>query len=254
VTHRFADHFSGGAAAYAEFRPRYPDALFDWLASAARGRSLAWDCATGNGQAAVGLARHFDAVVATDASAGQVAQGEARPNVEYRVAPAEASGLADASADLVTVAQALHWLPLEPFYAEVRRVLRPGGLLAVWGYSLPTVSPSVDVLTRTLHRDIVGPYWPAGREHVEAGYRTLAFPYLEEKVPPFSLELALDRRGFEGYLRTWSAVRRFVEAQQMDPLAELLPTLLADWPADEVRIVRWPLFIRAGFQPLNREP
>lgn len=249
MSHRFADHFSRGASAYAEFRPRYPDALFEWLASVAHGHSLAWDCATGNGQAATGLARHFTRVVATDASAAQIAAADPHPpNVEYRVAPAESSGLADASVDLVTVAQALHWLPLEAFYAEALRVLRPGGMLAIWGYSLPTVSAEVDPLVRRLHRDIVGPYWPAGREHVDAGYRTLPFPLPEVRGPELSLEQPFDRRAFEGYLRTWSAVRRFVDAQQMDPLASLLPQLYAQWPAEEVRTVRWPLFVRAGFQ------
>jgi SAM-dependent methyltransferase len=247
MSHRFSDHFSRGAAAYAEFRPRYPDALFDWLAASAPGRDLAWDCATGNGQAAVGLARHFARVVATDASAAQVAEGERRPNVEYAVAAAEASGLVDGAVDLVTVAQALHWLPLDAFYAEVVRVLRPGGMLAVWGYSLPAVSAAVDPLVRRLHGEIVGPYWPPGRGHVDAGYRTLPFPFPEVEVPVFALEQALDRRGFEGYLRTWSAVRRFVDAQQMDPLAPVLPGIQADWPAGEVRSVRWPLFVRAGY-------
>ena len=170
MTMRFADHFSAGASDYAAFRPRYPDALFEWLAATSPGRALAWDCATGNGQAATGLSRHFDRVVATDASDAQVREAEARPNVVYRQALADESGLEDAAADLVTVAQALHWLPLEAFYAEVRRVLRPGGLLVAWGYALPSVAPDVDPLVRTLHGEVVGPYWPPGREH---GGRTL---------------------------------------------------------------------------------
>jgi SAM-dependent methyltransferase len=246
MSHRFADHFSRGAAAYAEFRPRYPGALFEWLAATVPRHALAWDCATGNGQAAVGLAAHFARVVATDASAAQVAAAEPHPRVEYAVAPAEASGLPDRSVDLVTVAQALHWLPLEAFYAEVSRVLRPGGLLAAWVYTLPVVSAPVDALVRRLHGEIVGPYWPAGREHVDAGYRSLPFPFPEVAVPQCSLEQRMERTAFEGYLRTWSAVRRFVDAQGMDPLSAVLPGIRADWPDSEVRTVRWPLFVRAG--------
>jgi SAM-dependent methyltransferase len=246
MTSRFADYFSRGAADYAAFRPRYPDALFAWLASASGGRALAWDCATGNGQAATGLAPHFDRVVATDASGEQIAEAEPRPNVEYRQTVAEVSGLPDKTVDLVTVAQALHWLPLDAFYTEVRRVLRPGGMLAVWGYSLPSVSAAVDPLVRALHGEIVAPYWPPGREMVDTEYRTVPFPFPEVPVPVFALEQPLRLDQFVGYLRTWSAVRRFVNAQRMDPLGSLLPRLEADWPPDEIRLVRWPIFVRAG--------
>jgi SAM-dependent methyltransferase len=246
VTTRFADHFSRGSSDYAAFRPRYPAALFEWLASSCGGRALAWDCATGNGQAAIGLAVHFDRVVATDASDAQIAAAEVRPNIDYRRASADASGLGDDAVDLVTVAQALHWLPLEPFYREVRRVLRPGGMIAVWGYALPFVSATIDPLVRALHGEIVAPYWPPGREMVDAEYRGVAFPFAEVTVPAFELERGLRFEQFVGYLRTWSAVRRFVAAQRMDPLASLLPKMAADWPADEIRLVRWPLFVRAG--------
>lgn len=246
MTHRFADHFSRGSSEYAAFRPRYPEALFSWLAATSPGRALAWDCATGSGQAATGLAAHFARVVATDASEAQIRQAIPARGIEYRVAPADASGLAPATVDLVTVAQALHWLPLDIFYAEATRVLRPSGLLVAWGYALPIVSQDVDRAIRTLHGEIVGPYWPAGREAVEAGYRTLPFPYPELTVPAFAVEQAMTRDAFVGYLRTWSAVRRFVDAQRMDPLAMVLPAIDADWPAEGSRTVRWPLFFRAG--------
>jgi len=100
----FQDHFSGVAHLYADFRPSYPEALFDTLAALVPRRALAWDCAAGNGQATVELARHFERVVATDASHEQIASARRLPNVEYRVALAEASGLADASVELITVA------------------------------------------------------------------------------------------------------------------------------------------------------
>src|SRR5690606_31583471 len=128
----FHDHFSGHAAGYAQARPTYPEALFDWLAAQCAQRELAWDAGCGNGQAAIALARHFARVIATEPSAEQVAQAPAHPRVEYRVEPAESPSLADASADLVTVAQAMHWFDLDRFHVGVRRVLRPGGLVAVW--------------------------------------------------------------------------------------------------------------------------
>jgi SAM-dependent methyltransferase len=249
MTDRFADHFSTGSGEYATFRPRYPEALFAWLASRAPRLDLAWDCATGTGQAATGLAAHFSRVIATDASGAQLAEAERDPRVEYRRALADASGLENESASLVTVAQALHWLPLDRFWVEARRVLVPGGLLAAWGYALPRVSASVDPLVVRLHGEIAGPYWPAGREIVDTGYRSIVFPFPEIDAPAFIMEQRLTRDRFVGYLRTWSAVRRYAQACGRDPVAEVLPALEAAWPADESRLVLWPLFVRAGFKP-----
>ena len=153
----FVDHFSVVSTVYARFRPRYPEALF-WLAQVAPGRELALDCATGNGQAAVGLAGHFARVIATDASAAQIEAAAATPRVEYRVAPAEASGLPDASCDLVCAAQALHWLDRPAFFAEARRVLVPGGVVAFWGYlRLRTGDAELDAELDRFHDVVVGP-------------------------------------------------------------------------------------------------
>ena len=173
----FKDHFSAHASAYARYRPRYPEALFAYLASLCPAHDLAWDCATGNGQAARSLTEHFARVVATDASADQLAHAAPHEQITYHVAPAAQSPLASHSADLVTVAQALHWLDLDAFYAEVRRVLKPGGVLAVWTYGLLRINPAVDAVIQRLYTDIVGAYWPPERRHVEDGYRALAFPF-----------------------------------------------------------------------------
>ena len=245
----FKDHFSQGAAEYSAFRPSYPDALFEWLAAHTAGHDLAWDCATGNGQAARGLARYYTQVIGTDASAAQLEHALVHPRIRYRVAPAEHSGLDDATVHLVTVAQALHWLPLGPFFAEVHRVLAPGGLVAVWGYSLPSVScASLDQELQRFYDVIVGPYWPPERKIVEDRYRGVQFPFTEIPVPPFALEQPLTRHGLEGYLRTWSATQRYrVARPDDDPLSHIAPVLRAEWPdPGEVRIVHWPLFVRAG--------
>ena len=244
----FHDHFSEGAAQYATFRPTYPPALFEWLASHTARHDLAWDCATGNGQAARGLAAHYTRVIGTDASARQLAQAIAHPRIGYRTASAEDSGLPDASVDVVTVAQALHWLPMPLFFAEVTRVLAPGGLMAVWGYSLPSVaSASLDRELRRFHDEIVGPFWLPERKMVNSHYREVSFPFAEILVPPFALEQPLTRRGLEGYLGTWSATHRYRAARSDDPVDQIRKVLTTEWPhADEVRTVRWPMFVRAG--------
>lgn len=242
------DHFSSVAAGYARYRPGYPAALYEWLASLPAGRSLAWDCATGSGQAAVGLAVHFERVVATDMSASQVAEATAHPRVEYRVAPADASGLPDGAADLITVAQALHWLDLPAFYAEVRRVLAPGGAVAAWCYNLLDVDPRVNAVIGRYYSQVVGAYWPPERRLLEAGYRTVPFPFRE--LEPTRFEMTADWRldHLLGYLATWSATERYRRVRGEDPVAEVAADLRAAWgDPDEVRPVRWPLHLRVGY-------
>ena len=165
----FQDHFSTQADAYARYRPTYPDALYAWLASRVPARALAWDCGTGSGQAAVALAAHFTQVIASDPSREQIAHATAHARVRYFVASAEQPPAEAMGADLVTVAQALHWFDLERFYPALERVLSPGGLFAVWGYGLMRITPQVDAVVTHYYTDVVGPYWPPDRCHIESG-------------------------------------------------------------------------------------
>lgn len=240
----FKDHFSRQASEYAKFRPRYPEELFRWLGSVASARKSAWDCATGNGQAAVELAKVFDRVIATDASEEQLARAEANARVEYRVASAEQSRLDPQSVDLVTVAQALHWFDLNRFYAEVRRVLKPGGVFAAWAYKLATVEPAIDVVVNRYYSDVVGKYWPAERVLVEK-FEELPFAFEEIGVPQFEMVAEWTVERLLGYLRTWSATQRFRAAEKRDPLEEIEGELRAAW-GEDVRQVIWPLTVKAG--------
>lgn len=241
----FKDHFSSQSDAYERYRPGYAPALHEWLAAVAPGRALAIDVATGNGQAALGLADHFDAVIATDASAAQLGQARAHPRVEYRCEPAEAISVADGSADLVVSAQAAHWFDWRAFTAEVRRVLRPGGLLAVWSYGYFRATPAIERLIADFSRDVVGPYWPRERRHVEEGYRDLVPPFPEIAAPPFEMSASWDFASALGYLGTWSAVKRYRERCGRDPLA-LVAAPLADAWGPGLRELAWPLVLRAA--------
>jgi SAM-dependent methyltransferase len=240
------DHFSRQAADYRRYRPRYPRALFQWLASISPARAVAWDCGTGNGQAATGLAEDFDRVFATDPSTNQLAEAEPHPRVEYRCAPAEASGLEGAAVDLAVVAQALHWFDLSRFYAEASRVLRPGGLLAVWCYGLMEIEPAVDRVVRHFYEDVVGPYWPPQRRHIETGYRSLPFPFPELVPPRFAMTAEWSLDELAGYVATWSPIKIFQEQRGFDPLPELAGPLAKAWGPAERRTVVWPLHVRAG--------
>lgn len=246
----FHDHFSRQAAAYRQYRPVYPAALYAYLASQAPSNERAWDCATGSGQAALGLAVHFTEVVATDASARQLAHAAPHDRVHYRHAPAEHGPLSDTSVDLVTVAQALHWFDVAAFNAEAARVLKPSGVLAVWTYALMTTTPAVDAIVDRFYREIVGPFWTPERRHVETGYRDLPFPFPELDPPRFDMteRWPLDR--LRGYLRTWSAAQRYQAAASIDPLTLIDDDLRRAWGAPETeRTLRWPLTLRVGRKP-----
>jgi SAM-dependent methyltransferase len=245
----FQDHFSRVSSRYARYRPHYPAALFEWLASHVPRHHLAWDCATGSGQAAAGLAAHFSHVVATDASAEQIDSAAPAAHVEYRVAPAEASGLASGSVDLVTCAQALHWLPRDAFYAEVRRVLRDDGLVAVWGYHIPVVGDeAIDSHIRHFHDVVVGPYWPPARKIVLDRFTTISFPFAEIEPPPFDMRCHWTLDDYAKYLGTQSATDRYREAHGgHDPVPSFVETVAGPWGGlDCTRDVMFPLFLRAG--------
>ena len=242
------DYFSDTSALYATFRPVYPEKLFAYLASLPARRVLALDCGTGNGQAALGLSRLFERVVATDGSAEQLRHAVPAPNVTYRQAAAEKSGLAARSVDLVTAAQALHWFDIGAFFGGARRVLAPGGVLAVWGYGDPVLEEApLQAAVHAFNRGTLEPYWPAERALLLAGYRTIEFPFDEVAVPTFFLEQRWTLGQLTGLMRTWSATSRFAARHGRDPVAEVEATLRRDWgePADS-HVVRWPLYLRVG--------
>ena len=240
--------FTTVAREYANFRPGYPPELFAWLAGAAPSLEAVWDCGCGSGQASVALAAHFQSVFATDVAAEQIAAAKPHPRVRYSVAPAEHSGLAPASVDLVTVAQALHWFDVEAFYAEARRVARPGALITVWNYPRPRfANAELDRVFLDFYTDVVGPYWPPERRHIEANYTTLPFPFRELEHPAFGLELDWPFEQVIGYVSSWSATAQYRKANGSDPVPLLRESLAAAWPGDAATMrVLIPLGLRVA--------
>lgn len=242
-----APDFSPVAREYSRSRPGYPPELFAHLAALVDRRELAWDCATGSGQAAHGLAPWFRRVVATDVSAAQLEHARPEGNVEYRQAAAEASGLDPGSVDLVTVAAALHWLDLPAFYDEVRRVVRPGGVAAAWTYHVARVEPPFD--------EVISPfYWEKARAHfsdrvtlVDRLYADVELPGEPLAAPRFHAEARWTLERLFEFVRTWSGVQALLAAEGEGALAELERNLTACWgdPAVE-RTLRWPLFLRVS--------
>lgn len=243
----FKDHFSGHAATYADARPHYPDALFDWLAAQCPGHAMAWDAGCGNGQASVALATRFEAVFATDPSAAQIGSASVHTRVRYAVEPGEHCSLADASADLVTVAQAYHWFDAPRFCAEAARVGKPGAVVAVWSYAESRVDDAIDRVFDELHNDRLEAYWPPERMHVINRYRDLPFPFAPIEAPAFDMRCRWTLAQYLAYLRSWSASERYRKETGRDAVAQVSRAMAQAWGDPEaVREVSWPLTLKAG--------
>jgi SAM-dependent methyltransferase len=252
---KFKDLFSSNSKEYSSSRPKYPRSLFEFLVGLVQHRNLAWDCATGNGQAAVVLSEYFEQVIASDASKEQIENAQPGNNIRYEVFPAERSSLADSSVDLITIAQALHWFDLDDFYKEAKRVLRKdgndgdGGVIAAWAYGLHSVSPEIDNITHLLYEDILGSYWPKERKIVENKYQDIPFPFGEIDTPIFQIELDWSLSELIGYLYTWSSVQKYIQKNNSDPLKQVYEGLAAAWGEKNTwhkRKVVWPIYMRVG--------
>ena len=241
------DLFSKQADIYAKYRPGYPGELIDYVLKHVDKRDAAWDCATGNGQAAILLAPFFTRVEATDISQKQVNNAIRFPNIHYSVSTADHTDFPNNSFDLVTIAQAYHWFNFEAFEKEVRRVLRPGGIVSIWGYRLVNCEePAVKALIQSFYTDTVGPFWDPERRYVDDHYRYVPFPFLELPGKEFTITKSWTIDDLTGYLNTWSSVQHFLDAKGFNPVDQLIPALRSAWPQKETLLFEFPLFLRIG--------
>jgi ubiquinone/menaquinone biosynthesis C-methylase UbiE len=246
----FKDLFSTQASDYSKFRPHYPEELFVWLASQVSEKKAVWDCGTGNGQAAVQWSRYFERVYATDPSSSQIAKAIASENISYRVGSAEASGLQPASVNLTSVAQAYHWFDHTKFFEEVRRVSKPGAIVAVWSYDLAKITPEVDAAVYELYEDILASYWEPERKSVEQGYKNLPFDFQRIETPSFSMKSSWSFEHLMGYLGTWSALQAYLKKNQRDPRELIFEKARLAWASVDgertERPVSWNLSLHVG--------
>jgi ubiquinone/menaquinone biosynthesis C-methylase UbiE len=241
------DNFSAQAKLYASFRPHYPQAVYDFIFQQVKQFDAALDCATGNGQAAEVLATKFKQVYATDISEEQLAHAPALPNVTYKAEAAEQTSFAAGSFNLVTVAQAIHWFNFEQFCTEVKRLLKPDGIIAVIGYGLIRINAAMDKWVDNYYRNIVGPFWDKERRYIDEEYKTIPFPFNEMPAPQLFIEYTWNKEQFIGYLHTWSAFQHYVKHHNASPLTdELLAALNTAWGDKETLDIRFPLFLRVG--------
>lgn len=243
----FKDNFSKQSGVYHKYRPSYPKELFEYLSNLSKANKLAWDCGTGNGQAALGLADHFEKVYATDPSEQQISKAQTHPKITYKAEKAENCSLKSNYVDLITVAQALHWFDFEKFYSEVKRVLKPEGIVAVWTYGLPQISSEIDELVLHFHDNIVGEFWQKENQFVSEKYKTIPFPFKEIKTPSFKFEKEISLEDLRGLLLSWSATQRYKDQNGKNPILEIDNDLQNNWgKSEETQFATWNIFLKVG--------
>lgn len=241
------DLFSEQSKTYAKYRPVYPQELFDYILQFVGERNCAWDCATGNGQAANVLAGYFKKVEASDISEAQISNAVKKPNVEYHICPAEQTPFADNSFDLITVAQAYHWLNWKKFHEEATRVGKPNSIVAIWTYNtLVSENEELDKITRHFYRDVVGPYWEYERRYVDDGYASADFDFEPLPVKQFETKLSWREEQLIGFLESWSSVRKYIKTHQRNPVDLIRNELDTVWKNKEFIVVSFPIFLRMG--------
>ena len=239
------DIFSTQANMYAKYRPVYPKELFDYILQFVEEKNTAWDCATGNGQAAIMLAPQFKKVIATDISEKQLSLARHHANIQYQTTSAERTNFPDHSFDLITVAQAYHWLKFEAFEKEVKRVAKKDAVIAVWGYNLFTTNDAaIDKLVKKFYFEIVGPYWDAERKYVDANYSNAPFNFSPLPTKDFSINIEWSKDDVIGYLNSWSSVQHFIDAKKYNPVNDIINDLNLFFK--EVKHVSFPLFLKLG--------
>lgn len=244
----FKDYFSKHSKDYARFRPHYPDDLFQYLNTLVNNHLSAWDCGTGNGQVALSLVKYFQKVYASDASASQIANTIKHNQIEYFVSVAESTSLASQSIDLITVAQAFHWFDATRFYEEVKRVLKPDGILAIWCYGYLEIPTAEEKLTTALDNlyQIVEPFWPPERNLVNTGYKTIPFPFAEIITPNFSMSMQWSAEELIGYLSTWSSTQRCLAEKGEEIILKAMEAIANSYPVNQSLEIHYPITLRVG--------
>lgn len=241
------DLFSNQSKTYAKYRPAYPQELFDYIFQFVRERKCAWDCATGNGQAANVLSGYFEKVEASDISEAQISNAVKKTNIEYHVCPAEQTPFSNDSFDLITIAQAYHWLNWEKFREEAVRVGKPDCVVAIWTYNtLISDSEELNAIVRHFYREIVAPYWEYERRYVDDAYTTADFDFAPLPPKTFETKLTWTKEHLIGFLQSWSAVQKYIKTNHADPVALIQKDLDAVWNDEAQMTVRFPIFLRIG--------
>ena len=247
MTATFKDHFSAASSAYAKYRPTYPTRLVHYLEEIAPNNSLIWDVGCGTGQLSEQLPLCFKKVIATDASSQQIAKTVANPKINYYCAPAENSKIDDHTVDIVIAAQAAHWFDHPLFFKEVKRVLKPNGIVVLATYNLMCIDEIDNTPIIEFYQNTLKDYWPPERRLVEEAYQSIDFPFQEITAPKMEMNETWSIEAVKGYIKTWSAVKKLEQKEGIEPINKLFDKLSLEWGSkDEKRLITWPLTLRVG--------
>jgi ubiquinone/menaquinone biosynthesis C-methylase UbiE len=242
------DHYSIQAANYVRYRPTYPTELFSFLSELVPNKETALDCGTGNGQCAIGLSEYFNKVIAIDTSSTQLLYAIERDNIEYKLGNAEKTDLPDKSIDLITTACSAHWFDINLFYNEVERLLKSGGVLAIWTYFKPRIEQKINKVLDEYYDEILGDYWVNKTSHVSLHYQEIPFPFNEVRLSQtFMSKMNWNYQNLKGFLQTESGNKEFVSKNSFDPINLINDKLKNSWgESDLIRTVYFELFIKIG--------
>lgn len=238
-------HFNRDGAGYDRFRPTYPDDLGRELAQRVAQQGCVLDVGCGTGQLSLSLADHFDRVIACDLAEKQIQNATPHPKVTYHIAGATNLPAQKGEVDVVVAAQAAHWFDLPRFYDEVRRVVRPGGSLALVSYGVPYVEGSFNSIFQQVYWQELHRFWPPERAAVEKGYADLDFPFRESAFPSLFISQSLSISGLIGYMKTWSSYGIALKAGEAKVFEQAFDTLRKYWPEGRENLpFKWPLSVR----------
>lgn len=245
MTEMQIDHYSTQAEFYAKYRPNYPSALFEFIYTKLVNNDLAWDCATGTGQVAAALANHFSQVKATDLSEGQLRNAIPKSNIEYLQSPAEETDFADQTFDLITVAQAIHWFNMNQFFEEVKRTLKPDGIIAIIGYDKLRIGDKLNPIIDDIYHEMFGDFFNNCRKFIYTHYSNIPFPFEEIETPKFEINATWDLNHLEGFFHSWAPVQKLKNDQGIDPVPSFLEKISKYWKGGKKEI-SFPIFLRLG--------
>lgn len=269
------------AKLYAKYRPTYPESVYSEIkkfceSPEGSGSDVALDVGCGNGQSTFPLTTSFKTVLGRDISEKQISEAKSHGhNIEFSVGPAEdLSFLEDSTVDLVTSAQAIHWMDRPKFYQEVTRVLRPGGALVVYGYGNAVLDRTeANEVVWQFYENTLDGYWANERGHIEDSFARIELPFKGwyrltihlklssgsgklSKLDTLSIDRTWDVDSLVGYLSSWSAWQTFLKSNpNSSALADVgkkLKSIYKDMGTKEVTsvAVTWPIFMLFGRKPM----
>lgn len=231
---------------YFKNRPRYPKELYQLIHKSSKDHQIAWDCACGNGQAAIDLVPYFSRIEATDINENQLKHSFQHEKISYSLQKSEKTNFPSRYFDAVCAAQCLHWFDLEEYFIEVKRVLKKQGLFACWGYSFFQIEDTLDAIIDSTLLKVIDPYWSENNRILHRRYADVRFPFKPIHGPEIRMTMNWDLNQFTSYLETWSAVKLYHERTSDSLIENVRQMLKKHWEEKEKKDIKMDFFYYLG--------